>query len=65
MKTEEFLNKNGFKVNDDNRFDDCDLTWDAVIGLMADYRKEGRYYTEDEIRVIQEAAYEAGVNYQE
>lgn len=34
----------------------------AAIQVIYDYRKDGNYFTPDEIRRIQEIAYEAGYN---
>ena len=34
-----------------------------VLQAMNEYRKQGRYFTEDEIRVIEEDAYDKGYNF--
>lgn len=40
-----------------------DMFYQTMELCMEEYRKQGRYYTEDEIRVIQEQAYDEGLKF--
>jgi hypothetical protein len=45
----------GFSINQHDKLS-------MIVNILDEYRKQGRYFTEDEIRVIQDAAYDAGFN---
>lgn len=65
MKTpEELLNeaivKYNAQVNDMSKFKLSKNEVKMFTDVMEDYRKQGNYFTPDEICKVQEAAYEAG-----
>jgi len=46
----------------ENGKDSNDDLYEVIHAAMEEYRLLGRHYTEDEIRVIQEQAYQAGID---